>query len=311
MRPPAPPVPAPFSPGILAGSMLLGTVLMGASCALSPQPFAQLSGLLMDPRLDEVSGLVASRGHDDVLWAINDGGNGAQLHAIGTRGQHHATIEVDGAVNTDWEDLAAFEADGVRYLLVADTGDNGGLRHTLQLHAIEEPMLDDGGRARPAWSVAFRWPDGPRDCEAIAVDAAGGRVLLVSKRRHPAELFAVPLRPGTHAVQVAERIGTLAGVPRATRAERRDDPEGARLRGQVTAADISPDGQALAVLTYDDVLLYERGGDTWSEAVARQPVVHDLTLLPQAEAIAWSATGHALYATGEFRPAPLLLLTPD
>ncbi|HEU4813616.1 MAG TPA: hypothetical protein VFS99_05250 [Xanthomonadaceae bacterium] len=306
MRQPALPVVAP-----LPLALVLGIALLGASCALSPQPFAQLSGLLMDPRLDEVSGLVASRRHDDVLWAINDGGNGARLHAIGTRGQHHATIEVDGAVNTDWEDLAAFEVDGTRYLLVADTGDNGGLRHTLQLHAIEEPALEDGSRARPAWSVAFRWPDGPRDCEAVAVDAAGGRVLLVSKRRIPAELFAVPLRPGTHAVQVAERIGTLAGVPRATEAESRDDPEGARLRGQVTAADISPDGQTLAVLTYDDVLLYRRGGGTWREDVARQPIVHDLTLLPQAEAIAWAAEGHALYATGEFRPAPLLLLTPD
>ena len=292
-------------------ALLLGLVLAGTGCALSPQPFAQLSGLLMDPRLDEVSGLAASHRHEDVLWAINDGGNGAQLHAVGTRGQHHATVEVDGAVNTDWEDLAAFEADGKRYLLVADTGDNGGLRHTLQLHAIPEPALDNGGRVRPAWSVAFRWPDGPRDCEAVAIDAAGGRVLLVSKRRDPAELFAVPLRPGTHAVQVAERIGTLAGVPRASEAEQRDDPEGARLRGQVTAADISPDGRTLAVLTYDAVLLYDRGTADWGEAVGGTPTVHDLTLLPQAEAIAWTPEGHGLYATGEFRPAPLLFLTPD
>ncbi len=309
MHPPAPAVVAPLPSGVRIGAALL--VLLAAGCALSPQPFAQLSGLLMDPRLDEVSGLAASRVHDDVLWAINDGGNGATLHAIGTRGQHHASIEVDGAVNTDWEDLAAFEADGSHYLLVADTGDNGGLRHTLQLHAIREPALDDGARVRPAWSVAFRWPDGPRDCEAIAVDAAGGRVLLVSKRRNPAELFAVPLRPGTHAVQVAERIGTLAGVPRATATQRRDDPEGARLRGQVTGADLSPDGRTLAVLTYDEVLFYARGAGPWGRAVGRQPVVHDLTLLPQAEAIAWSAQGHALYATGEFRPAPLLLLKPD
>ena len=290
---------------------LLALLLPGAGCALSPQPFVQISGLLLDPRLDEVSGLAASRRHDDVLWALNDGGNGAQLHAIGTRGQHHATIELDGVANTDWEDLAAFEADGRPYLLVADTGDNGGLRHTLQLHAVEEPAsLEDGARLRPAWSVAFRWPDGPRDCEAVAVDEAAGRVLLISKRRHPAELFAVPLRPGSHAVQVAERIGTLAGVPRASDAERADDPEGARLRGQITGAALSPDGRTLAILTYDDVLLYGRGTGSWRQAVASPPEIHALTLLPQAEAIAWAADGHALYATGEFRPAPLLLLTP-
>ena len=73
-------------------ALLLGLVLAGTGCALSPQPFAQLSGLLMDPRLDEVSGLAASHRHEDVLWAINDGGNGAQLHAVGKSGKHHATV---------------------------------------------------------------------------------------------------------------------------------------------------------------------------------------------------------------------------
>ena len=28
-----------------------------------------------------------------------------------------------------------------------------------------------------AWSINFRWPDGARDCEATAVDAANGEVL--------------------------------------------------------------------------------------------------------------------------------------
>ena len=177
--------------------------------------------------------------------------------------------------------------------------------------STEPASLDADAPLEPAWTVAFRWPDGPRDCEAMAVDVASGRVLLVSKRRNPAELFAVPLRPGTHEVQVAERIGTFTGIPRASKVERRNDPEGARRRGQVTAADVSPDGGTLAVLTYDNVLFYPRGDGDWSAAVARQPRVHDLTLLPQAEAIAWTADGHALYATGEFRPAPLLLLTPD
>ncbi|HET8819576.1 MAG TPA: hypothetical protein VFM73_08545 [Xanthomonadaceae bacterium] len=312
MRPPVPPVPDRPRAARTPALLLAGTLIAATGCALAPQPFAQLSGLLLDPRLDEVSGLAASERHADVLWAINDGGNGARLHAIGTRGQHHATFEVDGIVNTDWEDLAAFQVDGKRYLLVADTGDNGGLRHTLQLHAIEEPAaLDADAPLQAAWSVAFRWPDGPRDCEAMAVDAASGQVLLVSKRRDPAELFAVPLRPGTHDVQVAERIGTFTGIPRASRAEREENPEGARRRGQVTAADISPDGSTLAVLTYDHVLLYPRGEGDWPAAVARPPRVHDLTLLPQAEAIAWTADAHALYATGEFRPAPLLLLTPD
>lgn len=35
--------------------------------------------------------------------------------------------------------------------------------------------------------------DGPRDCEAVAVDAATGQVLLISKSAFPPELFSLPL----------------------------------------------------------------------------------------------------------------------
>jgi hypothetical protein len=283
-----------------------------ATACSSPPPFAQLSGLILDAQLAEVSGMAASRRHDDVLWVANDGGNDARLYAISRRGAKLATYRVLGAENTDWEDVAAFRLDGRDWLLVADTGDNGGLRRTLQLHVFAEPARLEDGVLRPAWTIVFRWPDGARDCEAVAVDAVRGEVLLVSKKRQPPQLFSLPLRPprggGT---LVARRIGTLAGVPQGDRDEVAANPELARIRSQVTAADIAPDRHALALLTYRDVLLYpRRGREDWAAAVARPPEVHALPLLPQAEALAWSADGRRLYATGEFSPAPLLLLNP-
>src|SRR3546814_3441453 len=81
----------------------------------------------------------------------------------------------------------------------------------LQLHVIEEPAsLDEVAQhapLEPAWSIAFRWPDGARDCEAVAVDARRGEVLLISKKRTPPELFALPLRPRADGMQVARKIG--------------------------------------------------------------------------------------------------------
>ena len=214
--------------------------------------------------------------------------------------------------NTDWEDLAAFGLDGRHYLLIADTGDNGGLRRTLQLHVIEEPATLEDTTLRPAWSVAFRWPDGARDCEAAFVDADAGKVLLISKKRHPPELFELPLRAPAGTTVVARRLGTLAGVPRADAQSLRDRPRAARLVGQVTAADLSPDGRSLAVLSYRDVLFYPRQpGEPWAQVVAREPRIRPLpALLPQAEALAWSASGSGLYVSGEFRPAPLFYLDP-
>ncbi|HET8764535.1 MAG TPA: hypothetical protein VFM52_04890, partial [Rhodanobacter sp.] len=300
-------------PSKLVRSAVAGLLLcaLAAACT-APPPFAQLSGLILDAKLAEVSGIAASHRHEDVLWVTNDGGNAARLYAINRRGAKLATYRVLGAENTDWEDLASFRLDGRDWLLVADTGDNGGLRRTLQLHVFAEPERIADGVLRPAWTIVFRWPDGARDCEAVAVDAARGEVLLVSKKRQPPELFSLPLRPprggGT---LVAWPLGKLAGVPQGDKDEVAANPELARIRSQVTAADIAPDGRTFALLTYRDVLLYaRRGREDWGTALARRPAVHALPLLPQAEALAWSADGLGLYVTGEFSPAPLLYLNP-
>ncbi len=296
--------------------LLLATLLaLLAACTSQAPPFAQLSGMLLDAQLDEVSGLAASHAHEDVLWMHNDGGNRAQLFAVGSRGGLQAMFRVSGVANTDWEDIASFDLDGRHYLLLADTGDNGGLRRSLLLHVIEEPTSLDADATRqplkPAWSIAFRWPDGARDCEAVAVDAQRGQVLLVSKKRTPPELFELPLRPRGRGVQVARKLGVLSGVPQPDADELRANERMARIRHQVTAADVAPDRSRIAVMTYNEVLLYpRRAQESWAEAVARKPVVHDLPWLPQAEALGWDADGRGLFATGEFAPAPLLYLNP-
>lgn len=281
-----------------------------AACGEQKEPFARLSGLVLDERLQEISGVAASRTHDNVLWMLNDGGNDAAVYAVSRRGRVLARYELDGVANTDWEDLATFELEGKRYLLIADTGDNGGLRRTLQLHVLAEPQALEDGTVTPAWSIAFRWPDGPRDSEAVAVDAAAGQVLVVSKKRRPPELFAVPLKPASQRV-VARKLGTLAGIPQPTAQERKAQHSRAALKGLVTAADVSPDGLRLAVMTYHDLAVYTRApGEPWGKAVAREPLVHALPWIPQAEAMAWSAGGRGLFATGEFTPAPLFFLVP-
>jgi hypothetical protein len=294
---------------IAAGALLLA--LAACADAERPLPGSRVSGLLLDPQLSEVSGLAASRRHRDVLWLLDDGGNPARLFAVSTRGERRATIRLEGVPKTDWEDIAAFELEGRSYLLMADVGDNGGLRKTLQLHVVEEPDRIENARLKPAWSIAFRWPDGARDCEAVAVDAARGQILLISKKREPPELFTLPLRPTGTRLLTAMRAGPLAGVPQADAELRRKSPRRARLVSQVTAADVSPDGRTLAVMTYRNLLLYPRGArQGWANAVARPPTTSVLPWLPQAEALGWASDGRSLYATGEFVPAPLYSITP-
>lgn len=293
---------------------LLATLLGGCerarNDAVDHVPSMRLAGVLLDPQMDETSGLATSIGHRDVLWMHNDGGEG-RLFATSTGGSRRATFRIEDVTRTDWEDIAAFEFDGKRYLLIADIGDNGGLRRTLQLHVVEEPATLRNARLTPAWSIVFRWPDGPRDCEAVAVDAARGQILLISKKRSPPELFSLPLRPSGTGVLTATPRGTLAGVPVADAQRLRESPRRSQMDAHVTAAAVSPDGNTLAVMTYRYLLLYPRQpGERWASAIARSPRTSQLPWLPQAEALDFSVDGKSLYATGEFIPAPLYRVTP-
>lgn len=262
-------------------------------------------GLVTEAEIDEISGLAASRRHPGRYWAHNDSGNTAELHLVDERGRHQASVATPGAPNLDWEDMASFRLDGRDYLMVADTGDNGGIRRSLSLHVFEEPA-DLSRPAALAWTQRFRWPDGPRDCEAVAVDAARREVLLVSKKRVPAELFRVRLGPGDEE-QVAELVGTLPGIEQPDASDLESSPVYGRYRAQVTAADLSPNGRVLAVLNYRSIHFLVRGPDgDWRPGLARKMPHLTLPWLPQAEAIAFSTDGHSLTVASEQLPSPVI-----
>jgi hypothetical protein len=289
-------------------NILLLIALLAADATASRWSRAEYAGAFTDPDLDEVSGLAASRAHEGIYWAHNDGNNAARLVAIRADGSRVATLPVAGAENVDWEDIDSFDLDGKHYLMVADTGDNGGLRKTLNLLVFEEPgRLRDGETLRPAWTISFRWPDGARDCEASVVDAASGEVLLISKKRVPPEMFSVPLRPAA-GLQTARLVATLPGIAQPREADLRRNPVYGRYRSQITGADLSPNGRVLAVLNYHSVYLYVRTpGQGWADALRNPPGQLNFPWLPQAEGIAFSPTGDSLLLGSEQRPAPLLI----
>lgn len=287
--------------------VILLALLFATSAVAGQWSRAEYAGVFTDPDLNEVSGLAASRAHPGLYWAQNDGANGSKLVVIKSDGSRVATVMVAGAENTDWEDLDSFDLDGKHYLLVADTGDNGGIRTLLTLTVFEEPKrLRDGETIRPAWSIVFRWPDGARDCEATAVDAANGEVLLISKKRVPPELYRLPLRAGD-GVQTAQLVTALPGISQPSATDLKENPVYGRYRSQISGADLSPDGRLLAVLNYHSIHLYERTrGQGWRQAMSKPPVELGFPWLPQAEGIAFSADGRSLLIGSEQRPAPLL-----
>jgi len=281
---------------------------------------ATLAGSLASPELSETSGLATSRRRDDLLWAINDSGTAPRLHAVGVDGADRGFTTVEGVDAVDWEDLASFDLAGRSYLLIADTGDNLSWHERSSLLVVEEPelagaALPPGSVTKPAWRILFQFEDGPRDCEAVAVD--GDRVLLIDKRSQPPGLYELPLRPEAATnptsdappVSVARRIGSVAGIPPPTRS----DVAAARWLGRYfampTAFDLSVDGRFAVVLTYREAYLYARGTDEpWPETFARPPQRVELPSLAQAEGIAFARDGRTLFVTSEGVGAPLFRL---
>lgn len=136
----------------------------------------RISGSIENDRITEAGGLARSHHRDDLLWTMNDGGPPV-LYAVGTDGSDYGSLTLRNASNYDWKDLSAFELDGKPYLLIADTGDNEAKRPYATIYVVEEPEISRGQHiaAGPAWQIRFSYPDGPLDCESVAVDLSGER----------------------------------------------------------------------------------------------------------------------------------------
>jgi len=266
------------------------------------------TGTIASDRLVECSGIDMSMIRDDLLWAINDSGDGPYLYAMGTDGRDRGKVKMNGAFNRDWEDLATFKWRDRSMILVADVGDNRQRYGLYRLYIIEEPVffgesVSSAADANVAWTVTFRYPDRNHDAEAVGVDPTNGQILVLTKRDTPPLLFSLPLKP-EHLAQpvVAQRVAAMDRIPALTS----DDllyPYG-QYRCLPTAMDLSPDGQKMVILTYKHAYLFDRSvSDNWrsipSPTVIPLPLPQDTPGFAQREAACFSRTTTGLFITAE------------
>jgi len=286
---------------------LLGLLLLSACAQPPPYGPPERTGTL-PKNLIEASGLAASRRDAKVLWTHNDSGGQPVLCALDPNGKRRGELRIQGVVNRDWEDIASFELDGRSWLLVADTGDNDSHRTDCALYVVAEPdpaelSPDHETTAKVAWKIPVRYLDGPRDCEAVAVDARAGLVYLLAKRTSPHGLYTLPLRlPADGVLPAAMPVAQLpeSHFPQPSGTQHLLPIPTGRYRAQPTGMDFAADGTAAVVLTYGDVLLFNRkAGERWADALRRAPEVLPPHGLVQAEAVAFGTDGKTIYVTSE------------
>jgi hypothetical protein len=204
----------------------------------------------------EGSGMVASRSHPGVIWAIRDGGSSepgrprAALYAyrlVGDRvgelagGRRFRAVPVPGTSNVDWEDVAADERGN---LWIADIGDNACHRGSIALYKVREPD-PAASRAELLATYRFRYPDpdaGCRGWDAESLFLVGGVPYVITKSAFPAVYGARTL--DRRRTTVLRRIGGLAsGVTEPVVFP--------------TGADLEADHRRLAVATYATLAIYQ------------------------------------------------------
>ena len=225
------------------------------------------------PQLPEASGLALSRRTAGRLWTLNDSGPPV-VYALDSSGGIQGSVQITNATVEDWEDITAGPCPGGSCLYIADIGDNNTARRTITIYRLPEPQSAEEKTA-PADALIARYPDGPRDAEAVFV-TPDSRIFIITKEEG-AGLYRFP-QAGAGTQVTLEKVANLP-------------------MKRVTDADVSTDGNWVAVRSNEEVGFYRTTdlvvgkptGITASLAAAKEP---------QGEGVALAADG-TLYLVSE------------
>lgn len=285
---------------------------------------AELSALRLSgpARMEELSGLAVSRTYPGIVWGHGDSGQPPVLWALDLErgelafppylakkfddGASWPGLTLEGASNIDWEDLTTLNG----WLYLGEFGNNGNARRDLGLWALPEPNPRATERQRPAFFLPFHYPEQQRfpaeawvfDAEALFADPERNALYLITKHRKAgdvrrfipgAKLYRIPL-------DSAGRASTAL-----TLVDQHEEMTA------VTAAELSPSGAWLAVLTYRTLWLFPRppAGEQWLSGPAYSRPLPFLETR-QAEALSWRDDTTLLLGNEEGRLWTVTLTLP-
>jgi WD40 repeat protein len=203
------------------------------------------SGNSLAAERKEFSGIVMSRQYSGIFWTHSDSGGRPEIFAIRVKGGRVATVKIRGAKNIDWEDMTI---DDQGYLYICDIGNNLNLRKNFVIYRLKEPNPFTETFVSVLHQFEYRYPDQSRfpnprylnfDAEACFWKDESLYILTKHRSDRRTKLYRLSL----------ENDATMQPLMLISEHE---------IGGQVTAAEFSPDGDRLAVLTYDKVHLFDQ-----------------------------------------------------
>ncbi|KAA9340573.1 hypothetical protein [Adhaeribacter soli] len=272
-----------FAPILFSAFLLLFSACSKEKDALAEGPNGPGSGFAQEPTstplsatIKEASGLADSRTAPGNLWVAEDSGNPPQLHLLNYKGQATGKIYLKGATNRDWEDIAL----AGNTLYVADIGDNNSSKSNYTIYELPEPVLGTD-TVREFNRIRFRYPDGPRDAEAVLVDPQTHTIYLLTKRDNPSRIYKLTPPFNYQAIDTATFVQELP------------------FSGVVSAA-LSPNGSEAILKTYTGLYYYKQQAPTSVDALFRQePKELAYQIEPQGEAVAFARDNSGFFTLSE------------
>lgn len=250
------------------------------------------SPLIHNDKIEEASGLAASRLNKKAFWTHNDSGGKPQIYLVGEKGGNLAIVKLKGKKvhARDWEDIALGPGpkDDQPHVYVADIGDNDAKYKHKEIYRFKEPKITLSSivqrkTVKEVDVIRYKYPDGKRDAETIMIDPLSRDIYVLSKREDSVRVYRMPNPVQPKGVYTLERVGTLHFT-------------------KANAGDISPDGTKILVKNYANVYYWEKAADESPlDAFKRKPVRLTYQIEPQGESIAWTPDGQSFFTLSEER----------
>ncbi|MEP6572092.1 MAG: hypothetical protein ABJD11_05325 [Gemmatimonadota bacterium] len=252
------------------------------------------------PRAGGSPAVVKSRRQSNLLWTLDFIGSETELYAADTLGRDLGTYRVNGAANANWAAIALGRCNNNTCLYVGDTGDSAGIRTSVQLYRMEEPLLSADRISRAyglprAERLEIRYPDRPVNVSAMVVAGDGGIFLFSDGMTSPASVFRIPPGAWFDGHVIASRVGRLP-IDAASRV------------GPVTGAAISRDGSRLAIRTSRNIYVFPRTSSGSPDLTAKPASCDISRLIAPGQGLDWLDDHRLLMTTIRGRPAAATIL---
>jgi hypothetical protein len=198
---------------------------------VAPQSFIKK----LPGKLAENSGIIF---YDNLFWTINDSGGKNKIFAFNFEGKIEKEIEIEGATNIDWEDIAHDK----KFIYVGDFGNNRGNRCNQTIYKIEKKKIGKKAKQKvKSKKIEFNFENQTNftlrskatsfDCEAVVEYNKSLYIFTKDWVNRTTTVYRIPRKKGEYSVQPIDTFN---------------------VNGLITGADISPDKTKLALVGYKD-----------------------------------------------------------